>query len=68
MEVDLGKITLYTTHCPKCSVLEKKLIEKGIQYEVNDNVKDMLALKIVEAPKLSVLMDFTEALNWIKQN
>ena len=26
-------ITLYTTHCPKCKVLEAKLTKKGIEYQ-----------------------------------
>ena len=26
------ELILYTTHCPKCSVLEKKLAKKGLNY------------------------------------
>ncbi len=26
-------VTLYSTHCPKCDVLEKKLQNKGIKYQ-----------------------------------
>ena len=30
-------VILYSTHCPKCCVLEKKLKQKNISYdEVND--------------------------------
>lgn len=28
------KVVLYTTHCPKCMVLEKKMATKGIVYEI----------------------------------
>ena len=30
-------VTLYTTHCPKCNVLEKKLDKKKIEYTLVDD-------------------------------
>ena len=36
------KITLYTTHCPRCMVLEKKLNAKNIDYVENTNVDLMI--------------------------
>ena len=39
-------VTLYSNGCPRCNVLKKKLDQKGIAYEVNDDVNDMLALGI----------------------
>lgn len=63
-------ITFYSTHCPKCKVLETKLQQKNIQYtEVND-VDLMLSLGIKSAPNLDVdgkLMNFTEAVQWVKE-
>lgn len=61
-------ITLYSTHCPKCLVLSKKLVDADIDFEINSNVEEMLALGLMEAPALKVgdkLMNFREALNWI---
>lgn len=62
------EVTFYSTHCPKCAVLQKKMNEKGIQYtEVND-VKAMRAKGFMEVPKLEVdgeLMDFMDALDWV---
>jgi hypothetical protein len=29
----MESIVLYTTHCPKCRVLEKKLSDKGVKFE-----------------------------------
>lgn len=61
-------VTLYTTHCPKCDILEKKMLSKGIPFSVVDNVKEMLVLGIVQAPMLQVdgnLMDFVTANNWV---
>ena len=29
----MGKVKVYSTHCPKCSVVEKKLQMKGIEFD-----------------------------------
>ena len=61
-------VILYTTHCPKCNVLSKKLNDKNIAYtEVND-VNIMSEKNIVFTPYLEVddeLMDFTKAVAWV---
>ena len=36
-------VTLYTTHCPKCGILEKKLASKNIKYEEVSDTKLSLA-------------------------
>ena len=57
-------IVLYSTHCPRCAVLEKKLEAKGIKFEVETSVDDMLALGITQVPMLRVddkLLNFSEA-------
>lgn len=62
------KIILYSTGCPKCEVLKKKLKAKNIEYVENNNVEDMESLGIDQVPVLSVegnLMSFAEANNWI---
>jgi hypothetical protein len=59
---------LYSTGCPRCKVLEKKLESNGIAYEKNNSVDEMLELGISEVPVLSVygqLLNFSEAVNWI---
>lgn len=62
------QIILYTTHCPKCSVIEKKLKQKNIQYEeINDieimKEKGYLTVPILELDGKS--MDFKVAIDWI---
>ena len=32
---------LYSTHCPKCNVLEKKLNSKSIQYTIIDDIEEL---------------------------
>lgn len=62
------KIILYSTGCPKCEVLKKKLKAKNIEFVENNNVEDMESLGIDQVPVLSVdgsLMGFAEANNWI---
>lgn len=61
-------IILYSTHCPKCNVLEKKLKEKNITYtEVND-VDVMTEKEFTTVPMLEVdgtVMDYKAASSWI---
>ena len=64
----MDNLILYTTGCPKCEVLKKKLKAKNIEYVENNNVEDMESLGINQVPVLSVdgnLMGFAEANNWI---
>lgn len=64
-------LILYSTNCPKCNVLKKKLDSKSIQYIENHSVEEMLALGITQAPVLSVdgeLLDFPRANEWVNQN
>lgn len=61
-------VILYSTNCPKCSVLKKKLADSGVEYTENNNVNDMLELGIVQVPVLSVngnLFDFGQAVKWL---
>ena len=61
-------IVLYSTHCPRCTVLEKKLEAKGIKFEVETSVDAMLALGITQVPMLRVddkLLNFAEANTWV---
>ena len=63
------RIILYSTSCPKCGVLEKKLNEAGITYSISADVKKMEELGIEFVPVLSVdgeLLQFGDAVNWIK--
>ena len=66
---DKMTVTLFTTHCPKCKVLEMKLKQKNIEFSQNDDVAYMLnVLKIQAAPALKVddtVYDFGDAVKWI---
>lgn len=61
-------VTLYSTNCPRCVVLEKKLQNARINFSINNNIEEMLALGFLEAPILMVdgkAMTFKEANDWI---
>lgn len=64
------KVILYSTHCPKCLVLEEKLEDKNIGYELVTNVDEMLKKGFQSAPMLEVdgkIMNFSEANRWINE-
>lgn len=63
-------VVLYSTGCPKCTVLKKKLDNKGIEYTENSSVEEMLSLNITLVPVLKVgdsMMDFVQANTWINE-
>lgn len=62
------KVTLYSTDCPKCKVLEKKLDDSGVAYETEKDIDIMLEKGFVSAPMLEVdgvVMSFKEGIEWI---
>ena len=62
-------ITLYSTNCPQCKALEKKLNQAGIEYTVNSDLAVMQEKGFHSAPQLEVddnVMNFSEAIRWIR--
>lgn len=64
-------VTLYTTHCPRCAVLEKKLHAAGVVYEVCEDVAEMTAKGMKSAPGLGLedgtVLNYTAALSWLNE-
>ncbi len=63
-------VVLYTTNCPKCRVLETKLKQKNIEFDVVDDENVMIEKGFMEAPMLEVdeeIMNFTSAISWINR-
>lgn len=61
-------VVLYSTGCPQCKALERKLDKAGITYDVVSDVDEMLRLGLKSAPALSVdgeVMDFKNAVKWV---
>lgn len=62
-------ITLYSTHCPKCKVLELKLNQKKINYDMIDDPDAVVNFgkenNILSAPILDIdgkIYDFSNAI------
>ena len=63
-------ITLYSTNCPKCKVLEQKLTQKGVQFELCTDIDTMEKKGFMMAPMLEIdgeIMDFGAAVKWINE-
>lgn len=43
---------VYTTHCPKCNVLETKLKRSSIAYDVTDDIQPVIDAGFMTAPIL----------------
>lgn len=63
-------IKLYTIDCPRCKILEQKLVEANIEFETCRDKAIMMARGFDLLPLLEVdgeLMGFKEAVDWIKE-
>ena len=66
----MNEIVLYSTGCPKCTVLEKKLTDKGVSYAINRDVDEMINIGIESIPVLKVngeLLNFADAIKWVNE-
>ena len=64
------KIIFYTTGCPKCEVLKKKLSSKNLSYEICEDTNIMLEKGLSSAPALEVngkIYNFKEAIKFINE-
>ena len=61
-------IVLYTTHCPKCKVLESKLDKKNIEYNICEEINIIQNIGITTLPTLEInnkMFSFKDAVNWV---
>ncbi len=62
------KLVLYTTHCPKCKVIESKLNAKKIEFDIVDDKSTLIEMGIVSVPVLEAdgkKMSFLEANKYV---
>lgn len=63
-------IVIYSTGCPRCQVLKKKLTQIGLTYTEETDTNVMVALGMKFAPGMRVnngeIMNFNQAVHWIK--
>lgn len=61
-------VVLYSTGCPKCNILKKKLSEAGIPYQENNSVDEMQSRGFMQLPMLDTgdsVLEFGSAIKWI---
>ena len=61
-------VILYSTHCPKCTVLETKLKDANVDFELETDMDVMIKKGFMSAPKLEVdgkVMEFGDAIKWV---
>lgn len=61
-------VIFYSTHCPRCAVLESKLKQKNIEYTECNDVMTMYSKGLEMAPALEVdgkMLDFVQAVKWV---
>lgn len=64
------KVTMYTTHCPKCKLLTVKLEGLGIEINEVTDVELMKEKGFTTVPMLEVdgnIMDFSAAYKWANE-
>lgn len=62
-------VVLYSTGCPKCKVLEKKLVKEGIDFSLSNDIDKLIEKGYQSAPILEVdgnFMEYKQAVDWIK--
>jgi len=61
-------VTLYSTHCPKCVILEKKMNMKKIEFNTVTDVDLMTQKGFASLPMLEVdgrTLEFKDAIDWV---
>ena len=65
----MEKMVLYTTHCPKCEILERKLKAKDIQFEVCEDPSEIQKKGIGSVPVLEMAdgsrLDYFSAVKYV---
>ena len=65
----MEKMVLYTTGCPKCRILEKKMNDKNLEFEKVDDTAKMAELGIESVPALRIqdgtLLGYFDAVNYV---
>lgn len=65
------KIILYSNNCPRCRVLETKLSNANIEFEISGDMNKVMDEGFYTVPVLQVAedryLDFVKAIDWINE-
>lgn len=64
-------VKLYSNGCPKCKILERELVSKGIEFIFSINFQDLMEHGITSLPALYIndanpIMVYDEALKYVQ--
>ena len=63
------EVILYSSGCPKCEILKKKLDNSGIDYQYIEDEQLMIDMGFKDAPQLKVdenILNFSQAIKFLK--
>ena len=64
------KVKLYTTHCPKCKILEERLNEKNVKFEITDDMAELQKMNFKSVPNLEIdgkIYNYLEAIKYLNK-
>lgn len=62
-------ITLYSTGCPKCNILERRLTNDKIEFTVSNDIDKLVEMGFQNAPILQIddnFIDYASAMKLLK--
>ena len=62
-------IVLYSTGCPNCKIIKKKMVRDGIDFLLSNDIDKLIEKGYQSAPILEVdgnFMEYKQAVDWIK--
>ena len=66
----MQKIIFFFFFCPRCQVLKKNMDSLGIEYDLNNDIEEMMLWGVQTVPMLRIekqLLDFSQAVKWLKE-
>lgn len=64
------KVILYSNNCPRCNILERKLEDKLIKFEIVNDIEIMKEKGFLSVPVLDVdgvEMKYIDAIDWVNR-
>lgn len=62
-------ITLYSTGCPKCNILDGRLTKDKIEFTISNNIEKLVEMGFQNAPVLQIddnFMSYEDAMKLLK--
>ena len=62
-------ITLYSTNCPKCNILERRLNKNNIEFTISNDIDKLIEMGFQNAPILQIgdqYYDYVDSMDKLK--